>query len=95
MKQRVTNHPGVIFYEEMLKPRDITISDAALKLGVSVETVDAFVHQKTDLTVDLAVRISKATGTSTQMWMNLQINHTESKGTDHLSVEPFYKFENE
>ena len=47
--------------------------DAAAKmLGVSTDSLDDFVNEKVPLSPDLALRISKVTGTSVESWMNMQ-----------------------
>ena len=71
MKRKPT-HPGVIFLEDVMKPLDITVTDAAKMLGVSRKALSEFVNGKVSLSPDMALRISKATNTSAQSWMNMQ-----------------------
>jgi len=49
------------------------LSDAARKLGVSRKTLSEFVNQKASLSPEMALRISKATKTSPESWLNIQI----------------------
>ena len=69
---RRPTHPGNIFLEDVMKPLNITVDDAAKMLGVSTDSLDDFVNEKVPLSPDLALRISKVTGTSVESWMNMQ-----------------------
>ena len=69
---RKTTHPGNIFLEDVMKPFNLTVDDAAKILGVSAHSLADFVNEKVPLSPDLALRISKATGTSAESWMNMQ-----------------------
>ena len=69
---RKPTHPGNVFLEDVMKPLNITVDDAAKMLGVSTDSLADFVNEKVPLSPDLALRISKATGTSAESWMNMQ-----------------------
>ena len=90
MKRKPT-HPGVIFLEDVMKPLGITITDAAKMLGISRKTLSEFVNAKASLSPEMAIRISKATNTSAESWMNMQQKCTlweaEQKGS--IKVIPF------
>ena len=65
-------HPGEVLLEDVLKPLDITITAAAVKLGVSRKTLSEFVNQKSSLSPEMALRIAEATKTSPESWLNMQ-----------------------
>ncbi len=69
---RKPTHPGAVFLEDVLKPLNITITDAADMLGVSRKALSEFVNEKVALSPEMALRISKATNTSVESWMNMQ-----------------------
>ncbi len=71
--KRKPSHPGAIFRDEFLEPLGITVTDAAKKLGVARKTLSEFVNEKASLSPDMAMRISKSTGTGIEMWMKLQL----------------------
>lgn len=72
MTARKPTHPGAILLEDIIKPLNLSIAEAAKILGVSPKTLSEFVNEKTPLTPDMAVRIANATNTSPESWMNLQ-----------------------
>ena len=71
MKRKPT-HPGNVFLEDVLKPLNLSITEAARMLGISRKALSEFVHEKVSLSPEMAVRISRATGTSVESWMNMQ-----------------------
>ncbi len=73
MIKRKPTHPGELLLEDVIKPLGITITGAARKLGVSRKTLSEFVNQKSSLSTEMALRIAKATKTSPESWLNMQI----------------------
>jgi len=72
MMSRKPVHPGTVFLEDVLKPLNISITDAAKLLGVSRKTLSEFVNEKSSLSPELAIRIARATGTTPESWINMQ-----------------------
>ena len=71
MKRKPT-HPGNVFLEDVLKPLNLSITEAARMLGISRKVLSEFVHEKVSMSPEMAIRISRATGTSVESWMNMQ-----------------------
>jgi addiction module HigA family antidote len=69
---RKPTHPGNIFLEDVMKPLNLSVTDAARMLGVSRKALSEFVNEKASLSPEMAIRISKATNTSVESWMNMQ-----------------------
>ena len=67
---RKPTHPGNVFLEDVMKPLNLSVTDAARMLGVSRKTLSEFVNEKASLSPEMAIRISKATNTSAESWMN-------------------------
>lgn len=70
--ERKPTHPGTVFLEDVMKPLNLTVTDAARMLGVSRKALSEFVNEKASLSPEMALRISKATNTSVESWMNMQ-----------------------
>ncbi|KQC14453.1 MAG: XRE family transcriptional regulator [Desulfuromonas sp. SDB] len=85
-------HPGVILKEEVLIPLGFTVTESARYLGVTRKTLSELINEKSSLSPDMAVRIAKATNTSPESWMKMQIKldlwKAENKKT---KVIPFPK----
>ena len=73
---RKPTHPGTVFLEDIMKPLHISVTEAARKLGVSRKALSEFVNEKSSLSPDMALRISIATNTSAESWMNMQLKLT-------------------
>ena len=69
---RKPTHPGSVFLEDVMKPLNLSVTEAAKMLGVSRKTLSEFVNEKASLSVEMALRIAKATNTSAESWMNMQ-----------------------
>lgn len=69
---RKPTHPGNVFLEDVMKPLNLTVTEAARMLGVSRKALSEFVNEKASLSPEMALRISKATNTSVESWMNMQ-----------------------
>ena len=72
IQTRRPTHPGTVFYEDVMKPLHLSVTKTAQLLGVSRKDLSEFVHEKCSLRPDMAIRISIATGTSAESWMNMQ-----------------------
>lgn len=69
---RKPTHPGTVFYEDVMKPLNLSVTKTAEMLGVSRKVLSDFIHEKCSLSADMALRISIATGISAESWMNMQ-----------------------
>ena len=70
--KRKPTHPGEVLLEDIIKPLGITITEAAKDLGVNQKTLSDLVNCKCPLSPEMAIRISQATNTSPESWMNMQ-----------------------
>ncbi|MCR5738251.1 MAG: HigA family addiction module antidote protein [Lachnospiraceae bacterium] len=65
-------HPGTVFLEDVMKPQELSVADAAHMLGVTQKDLLEFIYEKASLSPEMAIRISEATNTSVDSWMNMQ-----------------------
>lgn len=73
MNTRKPTHPGAVVKHDVLEPLGISITDAAKMLDYSRKQLSAFLNGRARCTVELAVKLGKATGTSAQSWLNMQM----------------------
>lgn len=73
---RKPTHPGEVFLKDVLEPLGVSITDAAEDLGVSRKTLSEFVNEKSSLSPEMAIRIAKATNTTPESWMIMQMKLT-------------------
>ena len=65
-------HPGEVLREEFLVPLGLSPGALAKAMGVPRTRVERIAAESTGITADTALRLSKALGTSAQVWLNLQ-----------------------
>lgn len=74
-RKRPPTHPGGILKRHYLEPLSLAVAQAAKALGVSRKTVSKIVNERGEVTPDMALRLSKAFGTTPDLWLNLQMNY--------------------
>jgi len=72
-------HPGNIVRFECIEPLGLSITEAAKILGVTRQALNNLVNEKAGISAEMAVRLSKAFGSSPDMWLRLQVNYDLSR----------------
>ncbi len=72
MTERKPTHPGELFLEDVMKPLNLTVTEAARKLGVTRKALSEFVNRRSGLSPEMAIRIATATKTSPESWLTMQ-----------------------
>ncbi len=65
-------HPGGIVKRQCLEPLGLSVTRAAEGLGVSRQALSELVNEKTAVSVEMAIRLSKAFGSSAETWLGMQ-----------------------
>jgi antitoxin HigA-1 len=65
-------HPGEVLREYLA---DITVTEAAVKLGVNRVTLSCIVTGAAGISADMAYRLSEAFGTSPELWAGMQLQY--------------------
>ena len=72
LKKRKPTHPGNILKEEVILPLNLSITQAAIDLGVSRKALSELVNEHSSLSPEMAIRIGRATNTTPESWLNMQ-----------------------
>ena len=75
MKMHNPPHPGEILRELCLEPLGLSVTRAAEALGVSRKTLSAILNGRSGISPEMAIRLSKAFGTSAESWLNQQVQY--------------------
>lgn len=75
MRMKSPPHPGRIIRQECIAPLGLTITEAAEKLGVTRQALNNLVNGKAGVSPEMAVRLSKAFGSTPGFWLGLQMQH--------------------
>lgn len=68
-------HPGEFIATVYLEPNGITGRELASKLGVSPSTLNRILTNKSGVSPEMALRLSKCIGRSPESWLAMQHNH--------------------
>ena len=86
-------HPGEVLREEFLRPLGLSPGALARACGVPRTRIERLANEETGVTADTALRLSKAFGTSPELWLNLQTDYDvqiakRQIGHDLAKIEP-------
>ena len=65
-------HPGEVLKEVCLESLGLSITRAAKGLGVTRQALSDIVNCKAGISVDMALRLSKAFGSTPETWLGMQ-----------------------
>ena len=65
-------HPGLVVKRMLIEGAGLSVTDAAKALQVGRVTLSKLLNQKSGISPEMAVRLSLALNTSSEMWMNMQ-----------------------
>lgn len=66
-------HPGRSIRDACLMPLGLSVTDGAKALGVSRPTLSKVINGKAAISPEMAVRLAKAFGSSTEAWLRMQL----------------------
>lgn len=75
MRMKNPPHPGRIVRQECIEPLGMTITEAAERLGVTRQTLNNLVNEKAGISPEMAIRLSKAFGSSPEVWLGMQMEY--------------------
>jgi antitoxin HigA-1 len=65
-------HPGGIIRRQCLEPLGLSVTEAAEGLGITRQALSDLLNEKAGISVDMAIRLSKAFGSNAETWLGLQ-----------------------
>lgn len=78
-------HPGRLLKDAYMEPLEMSVTELAKNLNVSVSSVSRLVTEKSDLSYEMAIRLSKVFKRTPEGWMNLQVAYGLSKAQKNIS----------
>ena len=85
-------HPGGIVKRQCLDPLGLTVTRAAQGLGVTRQALSELLNGRAGISVEMAIRLSKAFGSTPETWLGMQMAYDlwEVRSRDgEIAVEPF------
>jgi addiction module HigA family antidote len=85
-------HPGGIVKRQCLEPLGLSVTRGAEGLGVTRQALSELVNGRTGVSVDMAIRLSKAFGSTPETWLGMQMAYdlwlARERG-ERIAVERF------
>lgn len=85
-------NPGRIVKQDCLDPLGLSVTKAAKVLSVSRQTVNNLVNEKAGVSPEMAIRLSKAFGSTAETWLQMQMHFDLAEARKHegkIKVERF------
>ena len=85
-------HPGGVVRRQCLEPLGLTVTRAAAGLGVTRQALSEVVNERSGISVEMAIRLSKAFGSTPETWLGMQTAYDLWKvrqRADEIQVERF------
>ena len=68
-------HPGLTVRHDCLEPLGLTVTEGAKALGVTRQALNNLVNGKSGISPEMAIRLSKAFGSSPETWLRMQLDY--------------------
>ena len=92
MPMNTPAHPGRLIKNACLEPSGLSITSAAMHLGVSRNSLSRVVHGHAGVSPEMATRLEKAGWSSADAWLRMQAAFDLArarKGEDKIDVNPY------
>lgn len=89
MSQRQSTHPGAILREDVFPALGISITELALHLGISDQTLHSVLSGESSISPELALRIGNFLGNGPQLWLEMQSKFDKGLSCNQIWAPPF------
>lgn len=92
MRMKNPAHPGSFLKTEVLDFYELSVTKAAIVLGVGRQSLSALVNQRSSLTAEMATRIEMAFGVSRELLLRMQLSYdlAQLRGQEtNYDVQPY------
>lgn len=91
MAMRNPPHPGEFIREVYLEPFDISARQVAESLGVSASTFNRLLNGESNISPEMALRLSKTLGRSPESWLAMQDHYDLWHARKNVSLKQVRK----
>ncbi len=85
-------HPGGIVRRQCLEPLGLSVTKAADGLGVTRQALSDLVNENAGVSVEMAIRLSKAFGSAPETWLGMQMAYELWQARDRADEIKVKKF---
>jgi addiction module HigA family antidote len=80
-------HPGEFIREIYLEPLNVSYRAVALKLHVTPSTFNRLIQGQSNISSEMALRLSKTLGRSPESWLAMQSNYNLWQAKKNLNLD--------
>jgi addiction module HigA family antidote len=85
-------HPGEVLKEAYLDPLAMSVTEFARRIGISRKCASELVNKHAGMSVEMAHRLAKATDTTAEFWLTMQVQYAlweakRAKLPEQISVQ--------
>ena len=84
-------HPGEFIREVYLEPLSVSYRAVALKLHVAPSTFNRLIQGRSNISSEMALRLSKTLGRSPESWLAMQSNYNLWQAKQHINLDEVEK----
>ncbi len=78
-------HPGNIIKHDCVEALGLSVTEAAKVLGVTRQTLSRVINEQTAVSPEMAIRVSKAFGSTPEHWLRLQLAYDMAQLRDKMA----------
>jgi addiction module HigA family antidote len=82
-------HPGGFIKRVYLEPNGLGSNEVAAKLKVSASTFNRLINEKSDVSPEMALKLSKVLGRSPESWLLMQDNFNLWKAKNDIDLSSY------
>jgi antitoxin HigA-1 len=90
MSMKNPPHPGNSIRVACLEPLGISVTKGARLLGVTRQTLSNLINGKTSISPEMAIRLSKAFGSTAETWIRMQTAYDLAQALKHDDLDDMY-----
>lgn len=79
-------HPGILI-KDNIDCLNISVAELALKLGVTRQILFRIIKGQAGISVEMALKLSKAFNTSPEFWMNMQAQYDLAQAINRVNLD--------
>lgn len=89
LQQYQPPHPGGFIKRVYIDPFKLGINELAKELHVSASTLSRLINEKSDISPEMALKLSKVIGRSAESWLQMQDNYNLWKAKTELDLSGY------
>jgi len=87
LKQYSPMHPGEFIKRVYLEPFNIGVNELARSLQVNPSTLSRLLNGKSDVSPEMALKLSRVIGRSPESWMMMQDNYDLQAASQRVNLD--------